>query len=184
MVSAYMPASESNATRLAVYSNLLGDALAKTKDYASAELAYKFAISLSDQFKVHVRDIDSLSDVLAKQGKKQEAKQVLKNKEPVTPGVKSAHLINNVYPVMTELAKRAHVNGTVILSTNIDEGGYPKDTVVIVPLGFGLDESALRAVTAWRFEPTTRDGIPITDVIAITVRFSTVIMPMRKGDLW
>jgi TonB family protein len=39
------------------------------------------------------------------------------------------------------------------------------------PVGEGLDESAIRTVSTWKFEPPTRDGTPVAIHTDIEVSF-------------
>ncbi len=83
-----------------------------------------------------------------------------------------AKLIKKVTPVYPTDAQQAGVQGTVVLETVIDEHGVPTQIRVISPAGYGLDESAVDAVSKWRYQPTTVDGKPVSVLTNITVNFS------------
>jgi TonB family protein len=53
------------------------------------------------------------------------------------------------------------VAGKVIVEITIDADGSVIDAQILQPLGHGIDEKVLAAVTKWRFRPATRDGVPI-----------------------
>jgi uncharacterized protein len=78
-----------------------------------------------------------------------------------------------VNPVYTGDAKRNSIQGTVTLETLIDQGGVPKDIRVLRPLGFGLDESSVEALSHWRYQPATSGGRPTVEFT--TVRFNFLL---------
>ena len=85
----------------------------------------------------------------------------------VAPPVK----IRDVLPVYPELAKRAGVEGIVIIECTIDPRGRIAGARVLRgnPL---LDASALDAVQQWLYRPTLLNGSPVSVVMTVTVRFT------------
>ncbi len=79
--------------------------------------------------------------------------------------------IHMVQPRFTPTARRAGIQGTVILDAIIDREGRVRDVRVRKGLPLGLDEEALRAVRQWRYEPSTLDGRPVEVALTVTVRF-------------
>lgn len=79
--------------------------------------------------------------------------------------------ITKVPPVYPKEAIAAGVQGTVLLQVAIDEKGVPSEILVVSPLGFGLDDSAIKAVKQWRFQPATRDGEPVIGVSYVEINF-------------
>jgi TonB family protein len=75
-------------------------------------------------------------------------------------------------PTYTEEARAAGVQGTVQVSFTIGEDGVPQNLRVITPLGHGLDEKAMEAVSQWRFRPVVVNGRPIRIDSTISVTFS------------
>lgn len=75
---------------------------------------------------------------------------------------------NLVYP---ETAKRAGVEGRVVISFVVDEDGAVQNAEVLKGVGSGLDEEALRAVRQATFEPGLKDGKPVKVKMAIPVTF-------------
>jgi protein TonB len=61
-------------------------------------------------------------------------------------------------PVYTELARRARIQGTVVLDAVIDREGNVTDVKVVEPLPMGLSESAVEALYQWHFRPGTLRG--------------------------
>jgi TonB family protein len=49
--------------------------------------------------------------------------------------------------------------------------GRPRDIKVARAIGMGLDEKAIEAVRAWRFEPARKDGQPVAVQINVEVEF-------------
>jgi len=49
--------------------------------------------------------------------------------------------------------------------------GKAHDIKVETPLGKGLDEKAINAVSTWKFEPGKMDGVPVASQIKVTVEF-------------
>jgi TonB family protein len=64
-------------------------------------------------------------------------------------------------PKYSEEGRSARIQGIVMLQLVVDEQGRPTQISVLSPLGYGLDEAAIEAVTHWRFQPGTRDGKPV-----------------------
>ncbi len=81
-------------------------------------------------------------------------------------------LIRRVEPVYSELARRAHVSGTVILQTVIDESGRVIDIKVVKGMPFGLETAAISAVSQWRFKPATLNGRAVKVFFNLTIQFS------------
>jgi protein TonB len=71
----------------------------------------------------------------------------------------------------SEQARRERKSGSVLVSMLISEEGEPTSVSVVVPLGSGLDEEALKAARQYRFKPATLEGMPIPARIMIEVSF-------------
>jgi TonB family protein len=74
-------------------------------------------------------------------------------------------------PEFSEKARVAGYQGTCTLSLIVDVDGKPRDIKVVHALGMGLDEKAIEAVRAWRFEPGRKDGKPVAVQMAVEVDF-------------
>lgn len=86
-------------------------------------------------------------------------------------GVSAPTLVFKVEPEYSEEARKAKFQGTVVLSVVVDEKGLPRDLKVLRPLGLGLDEKAIEAVTKWRFRPGYKDGKAVAVAATIEVNF-------------
>jgi TonB family protein len=71
----------------------------------------------------------------------------------------------------SQQARKAKLQGTVLLSLTVTEEGMPTDIKVVKSLGMGLDESAVRCASEYRFRPATKDGAPVAAHITLEVNF-------------
>lgn len=74
-------------------------------------------------------------------------------------------------PSYTEEAKKAKLQGAVMLSVVVDESGKVTDIKVMKSLGKGLDEKAAEAAAKWKFRPATRYGRPVPVNVTIEMKF-------------
>ena len=75
-------------------------------------------------------------------------------------------------PNYTEEARRARVQGVVILQAVVDTLGNVGYVKVLKGLPEGLTESTVQVVEQWRYEPATLNGEPVPVYINLTVNFS------------
>ena len=74
-------------------------------------------------------------------------------------------------PKYTEAARRARIQGVVILEAIIDREGRVGSTRVLKGLPMGLDQEAIDAVNQWTFKPATRGGEPVAVYFTLIVEF-------------
>jgi TonB family protein len=79
--------------------------------------------------------------------------------------------VHSPAPVYTEIARRARVQGLVVIQAVIDRDGNVVSAEVLRGLPMGLDQAALDAVRQWRYEPATLRGRPVAVTFTLTVRF-------------
>ena len=89
----------------------------------------------------------------------------------VTGDVKKPVKISDVQPQYTEIARKARIQGVVILQTIIDKNGNITDVKVLKNLPMGLGDAAVSAVRQWRYEPATLNGKPVAVYFNLTVNF-------------
>ena len=76
----------------------------------------------------------------------------------------------DVQPVYPDEARRANVQGVVIIEIVIDTQGRVHDARILRSIP-GLDDAALEAVRQWEFTPTAIDGVPVPLAMTVTVNF-------------
>jgi TonB family protein len=80
-------------------------------------------------------------------------------------------VLSKTEPEYSEAAQKAKWQGAVLLSIVVDETGKPINIKVVRPLGLGLDEKAIEAVSQWKFQPGMKDGVPVPVQAQIEVTF-------------
>ena len=80
-------------------------------------------------------------------------------------------LISKVEPQYTEEARKAKLQGAVVLWVEVTPDGRATNIKVQRSLGMGLDEKAIEAVKQWRFRPGMKDGKPVTMAATLEVSF-------------
>lgn len=86
-------------------------------------------------------------------------------------GISAPRITFNPDPNYTKVAASNHVEGTSVLRTVVNANGMTSHVAVARPLGMGLDEQAVLAVSQWKFQPAKRDGVPVRVQIAVEVSF-------------
>jgi TonB family protein len=87
-------------------------------------------------------------------------------------GVKEPTVIFEVKPNYTEEARKARIEGIVLLQLVVRKDGSTDSFKVVRGLGYGLDESAISTIAnKWRFKPGTKNGVPVDVQILIEVSF-------------
>ena len=74
-------------------------------------------------------------------------------------------------PIYTEIARKARIQGVVIVQAIIDKEGKVTNVKVLKGLPMGLDESAVDAIKKWQFKAATLNGKPVTVYFNLTVNF-------------
>ncbi len=79
----------------------------------------------------------------------------------------------------TPEALQKGLEGSVLLSVDIDDQGIPRRARVLRSLDPGLDRKAIESLGGWRFSPATEDGRPVASTANVEVNFTLVGAPRR-----
>lgn len=95
---------------------------------------------------------------------------------PYRPGgnVTPPELLKQVDPVYPDEARKARIEGDVVLEAIVDIDGKPVQMRVLqIPAkGYGFEESAIEAVKQWKFRPGMRNGKPVPVIFSVIVHFT------------
>ncbi len=87
-------------------------------------------------------------------------------------GVTEPIPIYNPRPNYTEEARKARMEGVLVLQAIIRRDGTVDSFKVIKGLGYGLDEISINTIaTKWKFKPGTLKGVPVDVLANIEVTF-------------
>lgn len=99
---------------------------------------------------------------------------------PVRPERTPPALLFQVPPEYTEEARRAGLQGEVLLSVEVDERGSPASIQIVRSLDAGLDQKAVEAVGKWRFRPAMNGTQAVRAVVQVAVKFQLANAPARR----
>jgi TonB family protein len=71
-----------------------------------------------------------------------------------------------------DFAARDKVQGATLLRMVVDSTGTPQRIAIARPLGYGLDASAVEAMTKWRFSPAMRAEAPVAAGVVVEEQFN------------
>jgi periplasmic protein TonB len=93
--------------------------------------------------------------------------------EPIRVGtsVKTPAKLREVAPVYPERARRARIQGLVILDCTVNAEGVVTDVKVLRPIS-ELNDAAIDAVKQWRYEPAKVNGVAVPIRMAVSVNFT------------
>jgi TonB family protein len=91
--------------------------------------------------------------------------------QPVDEPPPQPRVLHRVEPHYTPEARRKLIQGTVLVEVVVDERGKPAAVSVLSPLGFGLDDHAVEAVSHWTFGPAMDHGKPVRATSIVEVNF-------------
>jgi TonB family protein len=86
-------------------------------------------------------------------------------------GVTRPELVYKFETEYSEPARKAKLQGVVVLYVVVDATGHPTKIGVMRTMDKGLDEKAIEAVLQWRFRPGSKDGRPVNVAATIEVNF-------------
>ncbi len=85
--------------------------------------------------------------------------------------VRAPEKITYPQPAYTEIARKARIQGVVIVQAIIDKQGNVTNVKVLKGLPMGLEEAAVEAIKTWKFKPATLNGKPVAVYYNLTVNF-------------
>jgi periplasmic protein TonB len=86
-------------------------------------------------------------------------------------GVTPPRLLREVRADYTDQARRAGIEGEVLLEITVQRDGTVGDIRLLQGLGGGLNERAMQAVREWRFAPAQLRGTNVDVIVEVAVEF-------------
>lgn len=86
-------------------------------------------------------------------------------------GVAPPRLLKEVRADYTDEARRANVEGEVVLEIVVRRDGSVGDVRILQRLGSGLDQRAIQAVRQWQFSPARLKGTAVDVIVEVAVEF-------------
>ena len=77
-----------------------------------------------------------------------------------------------VPPTYTDIARKARLQGMVIIEAIISKQGDVTDARILRGLPMGLSEAAIEAIRKWKYKPATLHGRPVAVYLTVTVQFT------------
>ncbi len=97
-------------------------------------------------------------------------------------GFKPPQFLNRVKPEYTREAELADITATLEARVVFRSNGEIGEIQITRWAGFGLEESAERAIHQLKFKPATRDGRPVSARAVVRYNFRHVDEPAQKAD--
>jgi periplasmic protein TonB len=87
------------------------------------------------------------------------------------PGITPPRVVHQVNPAASSNSRGFKLSGTVLIGLVVSSKGAPLSVHVVRSLDADVDESAVKAVQEWRFEPARKDGNPVAVRVTVEIRF-------------
>jgi TonB family protein len=85
--------------------------------------------------------------------------------------VSAPRMTSHVGPEYSEEARANKLQGSIQVSLVVDVTGAPTQIAILHPLGMGLDEKAIEAISQWKFTPGQKNGSPVPVFTQVEVTF-------------
>ena len=90
--------------------------------------------------------------------------------------------LKNPPPMYSDISRQLGEKGKVVVLALVSREGLLQDAKISESSGFPrLDVQAIDTVTAWRFEPATRDGKPVLGTVKIPLEFGLAAEPVKTA---
>ena len=86
-------------------------------------------------------------------------------------GVTPPKGISMPQPEYSDYARRKKISGSVLLGMIVQPDGTVRSVQVTRSLEKSLDQKAIEAVNKWKFQPATKDGLPVAVRVEAEVTF-------------
>jgi sulfatase modifying factor 1 len=96
-------------------------------------------------------------------------------------GITQASVISKVDPPYSDVARKLHAEGQVLLQYVITPDGTARQFRVAKSVGYGLDENAIETIRKWAFKPAMKNGSPVSSYETSEINFRLV---PKRADLW
>jgi TonB family protein len=89
-------------------------------------------------------------------------------------GFADARIASTVKPKFTQLAASVGVDGVSHVRFTVTQQGIPVGFQVVRAVGAGMDEETLKAVSEFKFQPATMNGVPVTSDLDVSQVYHTL----------
>jgi TonB family protein len=86
--------------------------------------------------------------------------------------VSAPRVLSMPQPSYDRRARAENISGKILVYLQVDQEGKPNNIRILHPLGFGLDDMAVDAVSRYKFAPAKENGNPVRVEMNIEVAFS------------
>jgi protein TonB len=80
-------------------------------------------------------------------------------------------LVKKVEPSYPDVARRARIEGKVILQAVVDKEGNVNEVTVLSSNNPMFNDAAIEAVKQWKYKPATQNGRPVSVFYTVRVDF-------------
>jgi TonB family protein len=89
----------------------------------------------------------------------------------VNGGIVPPRITYDPEPEYSDAARKVKWQGAVLVSLIVEPAGTVRDVQIANPLGAGLDEKSVEAVSTWKFDPAQKDGKAVPLALKVEATF-------------